>query len=238
MIKVLKTLARLKTVRSVEDKGGAGAEEIVPRVLLGAIKEKGSRACLDSGANRAARTKNEEERLTGEGLERIGVELADGSIKILEANSSHTIVSNDPIQPIVPLIPVLEMLGLKLKRNGPVGSFHLIHPLKGRIPLYHDANVLELEEQDGLDLITELEQARSSGEVEDKKEQQVEECVKSLLGLGWDVGRIAKALVEPEAETDSVTDDKTDETATCTTDDDMPDLEPVVENLLSSEEEV
>ena len=66
----------------------------------------------------------------------------------------------------------------------------------------------------------------------DKKEQQVEECVKSLLGLGWDVGRIAKALIESDVEADSMTDDKTDETATCTTDDDMPALEPVVESLL------
>ena len=65
-MKALKNLSRMKTAR----------------VQLGSLNEgMGGRVRLDSGANKAARTKKAGER--GVEMEKVGVELEDGTIKML-----------------------------------------------------------------------------------------------------------------------------------------------------------
>ena len=103
MVKALKSVGRAKMMKEVE------------KIQLNALREGKERACLDSGANRAARTMRDVEEM--ERAETVQVELANGTMATLKKNDRGTLLSETEIQTIIPLIPILHM-GYKLKRRG------------------------------------------------------------------------------------------------------------------------
>ena len=139
MVKALKSVGRAKMMREVE------------KIQLNALREGKERACLDSGANRAARTMRNAGEM--ERAETVQVELANGSMATLKKNDRGTLLSETEIQTIIPLIPIMHM-GYKLKRRG---DGFVLERGQDIIHLHRDTGTLECEEAEGQKLLEELE---------------------------------------------------------------------------------
>ena len=138
MVKALKSVGRAKMMREVE------------KIQLNALREGKERACLDSGANRAARTMRNDGEM--ERAEPVQVELANGSMATLKKNDRGTLLSETEIQTIIPLIPIMHM-GYKLKRRG---DGFVLERGQNIIQLHRDTGTLECEEAEGQKLLEEL----------------------------------------------------------------------------------
>ena len=128
--------------------------------------EKDGRTCLDSGADRIVRSMSRQGET--EEMDKTSVELANGQIVEMFRNLRGTLVSQQNIQTIVPLVPVLQHLGFKLRKRG---SEMVLERENRVILLFKDRGVLECSQEDGEELMAEIEQLRelSAKETEKKK---------------------------------------------------------------------
>ena len=74
----------------------------------------------------------------------------------------------------------------------------MVHPRRSDIRLYKDANVLEMDESMGLELIAELEEKGREEKRDEEKataeELEIVELVKTLREDGWSVEEIAETV--------------------------------------------
>ena len=158
IVKSLKTIAREKMMKT--------------KIQVRDGSEKDGRTCLDSGADRIVRSMNRQGET--EEMDKTSVELANGQIVEMFRNLRGTLVSQQNIQTIVPLVPVLQHLGFKLRKRGEEMTLERENRV---IQLFRDQGVLECSQEDGQELMAEIEQLRerSAKQIERKKEGEEEE---------------------------------------------------------------
>ena len=145
---------------------------------------------LDSGASHPMRSREPKDTNTS----RTEVTLAGGVTRVMEQNSSGTILVEPGSQPIVPVGALIQELGCSLTWSGKKAT--LVHPLHGKIPLRVRQGCPILAETRALELIHELEEAKLA-----KFNTEVEELQAILRGLS--APKPLKARVKEARETGS-----------------------------------
>ena len=92
-------------VKAMKTVNAARAKMMKEKIQLNVLREGKERTCLDSGANRAARTMRSQQE--HEDAQEVQVEVADGTMTVMWKSGKGALISEREIQTILPLIPIL-----------------------------------------------------------------------------------------------------------------------------------
>ena len=198
LVKVLRSLARMKRINTVEDK--PSNEE---KVILARLKGSAGRGCLDSGTNVSVRQMNDKEKnLDRRGkLKERDAELATGEKVRVKENERGTVVTAEAVQPLLPYVRALERLRLKQREDEETGKLWIEHPTRGRLEVYTESGTMEMDEDIILQLIEELEEKLDQGDAKGKEEgdsaeMEVEKLMRKMMDRGWTIEELAERVGE------------------------------------------